>query len=283
MFLSISKPPFFLIAALLVFHTNPVAYGKVGTSAKVGKSSSKSSKSGKSWKYPHPADKGSDQTLQLLSEFLIELLGEVMLYHSANVRGNMTVVATLHETENDFIYSKANVTWFNDTVGDSVSEGATAFIEMFGQDPIDFGDFNQTSPTYAIKTKKQEALILDTNTGTSNILTYNGYPGNLRGLNMMVMDIVLNDAVTKKQQKEYEKRGRKLEFLPDYYIPIPQVWVASKIMVTHDDAADVTYISSPFTMSPSGPPTPVRFQGAFYGKPFTPAQAYEWIVYDAFN
>jgi hypothetical protein len=59
--------------------------------------------------------------------------------------------------------------------------------------------------------------------------------------------------------------------------------VASKIMATHDNANDVTYISSPFTMSPSGPPTPVVFQGAFYDKPITPAQAYDWIVYDVFN
>ena len=286
MFPSISKPPFFLIAALLVFHHNPVAFGKVGKSAKVGKSWGKSSKSGKSWKqYANAADKGSDETLQALSEtdFIIGF-GEEMLRHSANVRGNMTVEATLYETELDFIFSKASVTWFNDTLGgDSISEGATAFIEMFGQDPIDFGDFNQNSPTYAIKTKKQEALILETDTGTANVLNYNGYPGNLRDLNMIIMDRVLNEIVTKKQREEYEKRGRKLEFLPDFYIPIPPVWVASKIIVTHDDADDVTYISSPFTLSPSGPPTPPRFQGAFYGKPITPAQVYEWIVYDAFK
>jgi len=200
-----------------------------------------------------------------------------MLRHSANVNGNLEVDVTIHMMEANFILSKTAVTL--------TGVLANTEIHMYGQDPINFGGFNQTSPTYAIKTRKQEALIIGTNTGTSNILSYNGYPGRLNELNQKVFDTVLNSVVTKQEKKRYITKGRKLEFLPDTYIPIPPFWVrTSPLVVTHDD--DVTYISSPFTMSiisKHTTPTPERFQGTYYGKPITAAQAYEWIVYDAFG
>jgi len=241
--------------------------------------SPKSPKTPKTPKSPKSSPKKeTDPMLQFLShnDSLI-VFGEEMLRHSANVNGNLEVDVTIHMIEADFILSKAAVTL--------TGVLANAEIHMYGQDPINFGGFNQTSPTYAIKTKKQEALIIGTNTGTSNILSYNGYPGRLNELNQKIFDTVLNSVVTKQEKKRYITKGRKLEFLPDTYIPIPPFWVRdSPLVVTHDD--DVTYISSPFTMSISSKyviPTPERFQGAYYGKPITAAQAYEWIVYDAFG
>jgi hypothetical protein len=113
----------------------------------------------------------------------------------------------------------------------------------------------------------------------------------LMQLNKITFDQVLNNVVTPQQRQRYKKYGKELRFGPDILVSPPPKWVDTPISLTRypppdrlQENDDLYYLlQSPYATTSHSDYLPPAFAGAWYGKPFSPAQAYEWIVFDAFR
>lgn len=204
-----------------------------------------------------------------ISNFIMESQRSI-----ANLEEDIDVFLTFHDTDKDFLYSKP----FHSLVVSNGDTSLTINIHVVAQDPILLHPklpeaTRQESPTYAIKAKSQDMFLLFSS------YTKKGDPVSLRELNVQTMARVLNEYVTEEQRSRYESFGRKLEFLEDLEITSPPEWVNTPIQLTHE--GNTTFVRSPYTHTPTTyPPT---FRGMHYIKPMSPAQIYEFIVYDAFR
>ncbi|KAL3937204.1 MAG: hypothetical protein SGBAC_007631 [Bacillariaceae sp.] len=194
----------------------------------------------------------------------------------ANLEQVIDISPTFHVSAEHFLYSKPYPSLV-------VANGDTTLIvniEIVAQDPILVHPKlpevqRQESPTFAIKAKSQDMLV------QLSSFTKRGNPISLRELNMLTMAKVLKDYVTEKQRVKYEKHGRKLVFHEDLEIAVPSEWVATPIQLTHE--GNTTIVRSPYAKTTTAEFMPPPFRGMHYIKPMSPAQIYEWIVYDAFR
>ena len=174
-------------------------------------------------------------------------------------------------------------------------------MEVLEQDPISISIVPQISKTLAFKGRSQEEIILATPSGKYQEVKDSPAP-TLMELNRQTFERVLYHCVTPQQQRRYLKEGKKLKFGPDILVlPSPR-WVETPISITKHGkttnsssksmdldvgsggtgGTDAYYLwQSTYTTTPLSYPAP--YGGAWYGKPISPAQAYEWIVFDAFK
>mmetsp|Transcript_11510 Transcript_11510/g.27737 ORF Transcript_11510/g.27737 Transcript_11510/m.27737 type:complete len:539 (+) Transcript_11510:30-1646(+) len=203
------------------------------------------------------------------SKFIMEAQRSI-----ANLEQDIDITPTIHALDEDFLYSKP----FHSLVVANSDTTLTANIHVVAQDPILLHPklpkaASQESPTFAIKGKSQDSFLQS--------FTKKGDPVSLRELNMLTMAKVLKEYVTEEQRVKYEKYGRKLEFLEDLLIKRPPEWVETPIQLTHE--GNTTFVRSPYTQTPEAEFIPLKFRGMHYAKAMSPAQIYEWIVYDAFR
>jgi len=179
-----------------------------------------------------------------------------------------------HIEPQDFVYSRPE--W--DAEGDQIT------VECVEQDPIAISVVRQVSKTLAFKGRSREKILFNQNKYQE--IKDTASP-TLMELNQQTFDRVLRQVVTPSQRRRYSQEGKKLLFGPDIFVERPPDWITTPIsIVKHGDEddrnRDVYYLwQSPYTTTPLSVPAP--FGGAWYGKPLSPAQAYEWIVFDAFK
>jgi len=191
------------------------------------------------------------------------------------------IVPHWHAHLYDFLYSRPQF----DPIRNQI------FMEVLEEDEygsaIAVSVVPQISKTLAFKGRSQEEIVVLSNGKYQELK--DGDPENkpptLMELNQQTFDRVLHHFVTPQQQRRYLKEGAKLRFGPDIEIlPAPR-WVTTPIAITKSSLcarADAFYLfQSTYTTTPMSMPAP--FGGAWYGKPLSPAQAYEWIVFDAFK
>ena len=194
----------------------------------------------------------------------------------ANIEQDIDITPTFHALDEDFLYSKP----FPSLVVANSDTELTTNIHVVAQDSILLHpklpeSTRQESPTFAIKAKSQGTFL--------QLLSFSkkGDPISLRELNMVTMAKVLKEYVTEEQRVKYERHGRKLEFLEDLEITRPPEWVKTPIQLTHE--GNTTFVRSPYAQTSMAEFLPPKFRGMHYVKPMSPAQIYEWIVYDAFR
>ena len=201
------------------------------------------------------------------------------------------IIPNWHLQPNDFLYSKAR--W------DSECDQIT--MEIVEQDPIAVSLVKQLSKTLAFKGRSQEDILFNQN--KYQAIKDSPVP-TLMELNRRTFAQVLNHVVTSHQRRRYVQDGRKLRFGPDILVQDPPSWVTMPISITKQGDGDEPRVpksisakstnsvsnndndsyylwQSPYATTPTSKPAP--FGGAWYGKPLSPAQAYEWIVFDAFK
>ena len=153
-------------------------------------------------------------------------------------------------------------------------------MDITEQDPICIHDNNpQMSKTLAFKGRSQEEILFNQN----HYQEIKDSPTpTLMELNQQTFQKVLLHLVPPAQRRRYRAMGKQLRFGPDLLIAKPPEWVRQPISITkHRDGAKYYYLlQSTYTTTPMSVPAP--YGGAWYGKPLSPAQAYEWIVFDAF-
>jgi hypothetical protein len=196
------------------------------------------------------------------------------------------------------------------------------YIEVTEQDPIDIGKLvnpksrvhvAQVSKTLAVKAKSVEAIKLlftainqaggvkhSTNVErtTHAITTTTTTHMTLQQLNEQTFHHVLNKVVTHEQRQRYLEEGNALTFGPDMDVQsAAPFWLEMPLQLTKQKSRTTTpntttnnksskngyiyVLSSPFITTSTTLPSP--FDGMYYFKPLSPAQAYEWIVFDAFK
>lgn len=182
------------------------------------------------------------------------------------------VHAHSHETKEDFLYSKPSLS----------RDGSTVHIHVGAQDGLMLNATSmppQLTRTLAIKWKSREGVL----TESDEIAKAVGVtPPSLSDLNRRTFDEVLQNHVTLEQRERYFREGRQLDFLPDVLIPIPPEWVDTAMELTCADGCGKAYLRSPYVTTPPNS-QPAKTAGMWYGKPLSPAQAYEYIVFDAFK
>ncbi|CAJ1936625.1 unnamed protein product [Cylindrotheca closterium] len=206
------------------------------------------------------------------SQFVMEAQRSI-----ANLVQDIDITPTFHNSDEDFLYAKP----FHSLAVAEKDTTLTTNIEVVAQDPILLDPklpeaTRQESPSFAIKAKSQDTFLQ-----LSSSITKKEDPVSLRELNMLTMAKVLKEYVTQEQRVKYELHGRKLEFLEDLEIKVPPEWVKTPIQLTHE--GNTTFVRSPFTRTSTAEFMPLKFRGMHYIKPMSPAQIYEWIVYDAFR
>jgi hypothetical protein len=155
------------------------------------------------------------------------------------------------------------------------------------------------SKTLAVKAKSAEAIhgLLGAADGVFNSTEKDPVTTTtVQQLNEHTFHHVLNHVVTEEQRQRYLEEGNALSFGPDIdvqalvsqtkdlnagpaWVKMPlQLTLLSKHPGTH---RYIFVLSSPFITTPTTTPPP--FGGMYYFKPLSPAQAYEWIVFDAFK
>lgn len=187
---------------------------------------------------------------------------------------NLQIMTHFHDDPQDFLYSKPTTFVRNGMKGSS-----GVFIHLVEQDGIKLHpelNTQQISPTIAIKCKSKEGLLEINSHHTKK------EPMSLSQINEQTMQTVLRKHITKQQRLRYEKYGRKLRFASDTYIPVPPQWVETPLKLIHDHE-NYSTLSSPFTTTSSVNEEMKKFSWMYYGKPLTPSQAYEWVVFDAFK
>ena len=100
-------------------------------------------------------------------------------------------------------------------------------------------------------------------------------------MNQQTFERVLDHVVTPTQRRRYLAVGRKLRFGPDISIARAPEWVERPVSICRPTDAEYYLWQSTYTTTSLSVPAP--YGGAWYGKPLSPAQAYEWIVFDAFK
>ena len=191
----------------------------------------------------------------------------------ANLKEKIEIVPNFHLTKHDFLYSKPML------LNSFPNCGQEMHIHYTAQDPIQWHkdlpkSVSQISPTFAIKAKSQAFFLLS--------CTKQGEPSSLMELNQKNFEKVWNEYITEEERIKYQEKGRKLQFGEDIFVPSPPTWVDTPLKIIHSDS--VTIIQSPYTETHlDNEQIPKKMRGVFYGKPMTPAQIYEWIVYDAYR
>jgi hypothetical protein len=196
------------------------------------------------------------------------------------------------------------------------------YMEVTEQDPMDIGKLlnpksrarvAQVSKTLAVKAKSVEGIQVlftavtkaggvthstkvDPTTHTTTTTTTTTTHITLQQLNQQTFHHVLNKVVTHEQRQRYLEEGNALTFGPDVDVQsAAPVWLEMPLQLTKQHSRTTTPIntttsskngyiyvlSSPFITTPTTLPSP--FDGMYYFKPLSPAQAYEWIVFDAFK
>ena len=191
---------------------------------------------------------------------------------------SLTISTNWHQEAQDFLYCKPR--WTLDE--------QQLWLEAAEQDAISLCRRSQISKTLAFKGKTQ-GYILRHNFKFQAIK--DSPAPTLMQLNDITFDQVLNNVVTPQQRQRYKKFGTELRFGPDILIPRPPKWVETPISLTRypppekvQDNEDSYYLlQSPYVSTSHMDYLPPQFAGAWYGKPLSPAQAYEWIVFDAFK
>lgn len=157
----------------------------------------------------------------------------------------------------------------------------------------------QISKTLAIKSKSKEGILSFLNQQSDDV-AFEGddtLSNPLKQLNQQTFDHVLNVVVNEQQRERYLQEGAHLTFGPDICIDSPPKWVDAPLLLSEyernlvDIAVDSTtdtkcnyyyVLQSPYVETPA-PMEPPFFAGMHYYKILTPAQAYEWIVFDCFK
>ena len=134
----------------------------------------------------------------------------------------------------------------------------------------------QLSPTLAVKYKSQAAVL-----GSEAFMTTEarGPPLSARNINEQTFTRVLN-SVGSAQRIKYLHEGQQLIFADRMVQSAPE-WVDTPMNLSMDDKGQAC-LSSPVCSTPVDM-LPKKFAGMWYAKLLTPAQAYEWIVFDAFK
>mmetsp|Transcript_1972 Transcript_1972/g.2800 ORF Transcript_1972/g.2800 Transcript_1972/m.2800 type:complete len:521 (-) Transcript_1972:84-1646(-) len=188
-----------------------------------------------------------------------------------NGKTNPRVVVVWNDDKKDFIYAKP----FVETNGD-------LFVYVYPDKDLQVkvGTASQIVPTCSIKFKSQGGILKHK--------AYNGAVVNAPAptameLNEKIFNSVL-EAVTPEQRERYLSQGKKIKFLPDKTTWKEGTdWVNAPLEVVRDkDNSNVVSIRSP-VLHTLPDQKPDRFAGMTYMKFLMPAQAYEWIVFDAFK
>jgi hypothetical protein len=203
----------------------------------------------------------------------------------------LAITSNWHSEAQDFLYSKP--TWDPDH--------HQLWIEIVEQKPLCASVPPQVSKTLAFKGKTQEAILYDQPAGKEHYQEIKDSPvPTLMELNQATFDMVLNKIVNPQQRLRYLKEGKRLKFGPDIFVVSAPKWVETPISITkHDHNEENSDSDNKDSSSPSSSrssyyllqspyvSTPLSygplFGGMWYGKPLSPAQAYEWIVFDAFK
>lgn len=184
----------------------------------------------------------------------------------ANVEGMLEGVTEFRDNLQHFLYSKP-----------SVDGRGRVKVQVYAQGPVVFGPFRlmKTATTYAIKFKSQEAIL-----AANGELQPLGTQVALQTMNEETFQNVLENFITTSERKRYEDEGMQLRFDPDIEVETTisaSKWVNSDLNITILD--DEAHLSSTFFTT--NMTEPAKFAGMFYGKVMSPAQAYEWIVFDS--
>ncbi|CAB9514438.1 expressed unknown protein [Seminavis robusta] len=175
-----------------------------------------------------------------------------------------------HVQHEDFLYSKPH--WD--------AEANQLVMNVVEQDPVGISVPPQLAKTLAFKGRSQDEILFNQNVYRE---IKDSQQPTLMQLNQQTFNRILN-AVTLAQKRRYLAEGKQLRFGPDILVWPPPLWVTQPISITkmNDSGGTHYYLwQSTYTSTPVSSPAP--FGGAWYGKPLSPTQAYEWIVFDAFK
>ena len=216
------------------------------------------------------------------------------------------IIVEWRSPEKNFIYSKPTI-WQNEEQPHS----ALMVLQAMEQDTIAITDavnshrksasnstvlpamIKQISKTLAIKSKLKDGVLAFLNQPNDSE-TVQDNP--LMRFNKQTFDYVLHEVVTKEHRERYLQEGAPLTFGPDMRVANPPEWVKTPLLLTEheksDDAVaaaatkcDYRYaMQSPYAeTSTTNPKILPPMAGVYYYKILTPAQAYEWIVFDCFK
>jgi hypothetical protein len=183
--------------------------------------------------------------------------------------GAVRVASLWHETKEDFLYSKPTIQ----------PDSGTIFIHLTEQPPLASSSMSvQLSPTIAVKMKSREALMAE---WPESSFKSDGPVLTARDINNSTFEGVLK-SVGEDDRRRYLTDGRQLRFEQDLVVSSAPAWVDIHIKLEFDKENRTVFFQSPVCSTPVDL-MPRKFAGMFYGKFITPAQAYEWIMYDAFK
>ena len=207
------------------------------------------------------------------------------------------IIIEWHSSQKDFLYSKPTIWQSGDDDYDGDGQQSAALVlHVVEQDPISITDaansqrrnmstlapaqIKQISKTLAIKSKSQEWIM--------TLLKQQPYkdrdvPVNpLMLLNQQTFDHVLNQIVTEQQRERYFKEGVSLKFGSDVCIDEGPKFVDTPLLLSEHHEPHCYVLQSPYLQTPTTK-TPQKFAGMYYYKLLSPAQAYEFIVFDCFK